>query len=223
MTFNVNFNNNATKISQDIAKLPARADIIMFQEVKWVTVADYLPAADWYVYQVTNSGDARRGSAVAVRRSIMSGLYGAGLHLGVAAGDADMLDRYIAWVEIALTNGQRIRVMSLHMPPQRYVELQTPMANSLAGLVNSIEYPVVVGGDWNFTVNNDPRGITQKTRLLRTGIGIDGFYYERKAVSVSSTNRLSGLNVNSDHDPVQIITQVYNLTPVSAVGDWAIY
>lgn len=224
VTFNVNFNNNATKISEDIGKVESRADVIFTQESKRVTIADYLDSATWAVYQITNQGDAKRGSAVAYRKAVVSRRIAAGLQLGVAAGEAEMLDRYMAWVDLELSNGQVIRAISLHMPPQRYVQLQTPMANNLASFTNNAPYPVIAGADWNFTVMNDPRNIQMKCCLVPQGVGIDGFFYNSDVASFVSKNQMTGLGVNSDHYPVQMIAQVYNIAPPqSAVDDWSLY
>ena len=221
VTFNVNFSNSTAKIKADIQATMSHADVMMFQEVKWVDVST-LMNSNWQVYQVTNAGDARKGSAVAYRKARVSQLLNTGIFLGVAKEPGmDLLDRYINWMDIRLTNNQVIRAIGLHMPPQRYVELQTPMAQNLANFVNASPHPCIAGGDWNHTVNNDPRKIKNKTGLEPNGKGIDGFYYNPTVMTVTSITKLSGLNVNSDHDPVQMITQVYNLS--TSVNDWALY
>lgn len=224
VTFNVNFNNSTAKIREDIQKVEARADVLMTQESKWVTIANFLDPETWAVCQIVNNGDAQRGSAVAYRKGVVNTVGNSGLRLSVAAGDAEMLDRYLTWIDLEFTNGQLIRCISLHMPPNRYRELQPPMANSLATFTKSISHPVIAGGDWNFTVVNDPHKIKNACGLIPEGVGIDGFFYNSDAIEFISKNRMTGLGVNSDHPPVQMITRVYNIAlPTSDVDDWAIY
>jgi endonuclease/exonuclease/phosphatase family metal-dependent hydrolase len=220
VTFNVDFNNTTNEIRNDVQATAAHADIMMFQEAKWVTIDNFLGTA-WTVYQVVDQGDARRGSALAVRNSIVSQITAQGLVKGVDADGVDMLDRYIAWMDIELTNSQKLRIMSLHMPPGRYREKQPPMADTLVTLVNGTPRPVVVGGDWNYTVENDPYNIEGRTGLTARGIRIDGFYRDRDVVKLSSLTELTTLNVNSDHSPVQMITNVH--PPQSQVADWSMY
>jgi endonuclease/exonuclease/phosphatase family metal-dependent hydrolase len=216
----VDFNNTTAEIQADVTAVAPRADVIMFQEAKWVTIDDFLDAS-WTVYQVVDQGDARRGSAIAIRNSIATSILATGLRFGVDSDGVQMLDRYIAWADVQLINGRRLRVMSLHMPPQRYEYLQPRMANNLATFVKLTPYATVVGGDWNFTVENDPWNITESTGLVPRGVGIDGFFFSPEPVSVVSVNRLSGLNVNSDHHPVQMITNVADES--SAIADWNLY
>src|SRR5690349_15792534 len=71
VTFNVNFNNSDAKIKADVQTVAPEGDIIMFQEAKGVTIDNYLDA-NWTVVQVVNQGDAKRGSAIAIRNSIMA-------------------------------------------------------------------------------------------------------------------------------------------------------
>src|SRR5690606_20372790 len=94
VTFNVNFNNNANQINADLVKLRQESDIIFIQESKWIQVANSYGTL-FEVYQVTNQGDARAGSALVVRKSIGT-ILATGLRLGVATQPGvDMLDRYM--------------------------------------------------------------------------------------------------------------------------------
>ncbi len=222
VTFNVDFQIPASKVRADVEKVEPKADVIMFQEAKNVTIDNFL-GADWKVVQIIDQGDARRGSAIAFRTSLITQMLASGLRFGVGRNGEDMLDRYIAWADLKLINGLTIRVMSLHMPPARISYLQPVMADNLAGFVDETTYPVVVGGDWNFTVNNDPLKIEQMTGLVPRGVGIDGFYYSDEVVDVDAIFELRGLNVNSDHDPVQIVTQIDFADDQSSVADWALY
>lgn len=220
VTFNVNFNNTAAEIKADVQAVSARADIMMLQEAKGVTIDNFLDAS-WTVVQVVDQGDAKRGSAIAIRNSIMTQKIADGLRFGVDNHGEEMLDRYIAWADVKLTNDRILRVMALHMPPARFDYLQPIMADNLVTFIGATTYPVVVGGDWNYTVNNDPYSIEGRTGLIARGVGIDGFYRDPDAVSFTSITQLTGLNVISDHDPVQMITSVQS--PQSAVPDWTLY
>jgi len=220
VTFNIDFNNNNTENKADVLLVEPKADIMMFQEAKFRVIDNYL-GPDWTVYQVTTEGDAKQGSALAWRNSFVSLHLASGLELGVRRGTAEMLDRWIAWADLQLTNGQIIRIMSLHMPPPRYDELQPPMATNLVDFVNRTPYPVIVGGDWNYTVNNDIYNIEGRAGLIATGIRIDGFYYEPDAITITNKFELADLGTASDHNPVQIVTKVYNIN--SSVQDWALY
>lgn len=205
VTFNVDFNNNATQIDADIQAVKPQADIIFFQETKWVNIANSFPGTAWDVYQVTNQGDAKKGSALAIRRSARVALVNTGLVLGVDSNGEDMLDRYIAWADVKLNNNLVIRVMSLHMPPQRFRYLQPIMADNMASFIAGSPYPAVVGADWNFIVTNDPHGIQADTGMVPKGVGIDGFFYDPAVTSFVSVAALNGLNVNSDHAPVRMV------------------
>ncbi len=221
VTFNVDFNNSTAQIDADIALVEPKADVIMFQEARDVTV-DNLMGPDWTVYQVVNQGDGRRGSAIAIRNTIMTRRVAAGLVLGVDNHGEQMNDRYIAWNDIELTNGTIIRAMSLHLPPQRFEYLQPLMCDSFVAFANQSPYPVICGGDWNFTVNNDKYNVAGRTGLTERGIRIDGFYYKASTIQFDSLWELAGLGVASDHNPVQIVTDVVDTTP-SSVTDWNLY
>lgn len=221
VTFNVNFNNSYAKIKADVQTVAPNGDIIMFQEAKGVTIDDFLDAS-WTVVQVVNQGDAKRGSAIAIRNSIMTQKIAQGLRFGVDSNGEQMLDRYIAWADVKLTNGQILRVMSLHMPPARYAYLQPIMADNLVTFMGETSYHVVVGADWNYTVTNDPYDIEGRTGLIPRGSGIDGFYRDNSVVKFTSLTKMTGLAINSDHDPVQMITSVQP-PPDSAVADWNLY
>lgn len=221
LTLNVDFNNTVSEVQADVQAVATRADIMMFQEAKDVTIDNFLDDATWTVYQVVDNGDARRGSALTIRKSILSQFLASGLRFGVDSNGEDMLDRYIAWADIVLTNGRTLRIMSLHMPPQRIAYLQEPMAENFITFANATPYPICAGGDWNYTVTNDPYGIEGATGLVARGVGIDGFYRTSGIIKFESIDELTGLNVNSDHDPVQIITDVSS--PPSAVADWSVY
>jgi len=221
VTFNIDFNKSNAVNRADVLLVEPKADIMMFQEAKFRTIDNYL-GPEWTVYQVTTEGDAKRGSALAWRNSFVSLYLASGLELGVPKGSStNILDRWIAWADLQLTNGQIIRIMSLHMPPKANIELQPPMATNIVNFVNRTPYPVVVGGDWNYTVNNDIYDIEGRTGLIATGVRIDGFYYEPDAVTITNKFELAGLGTASDHNPIQIVTKVYNIN--SSVQDWALY
>lgn len=219
VTFNVNFNNTNAQIRSDIRSLRSECDFMLLQEAKWVTVDDFLGNL-WTVYQVVDSGDARRGSAIAVRNAAIKQILATGLELGVRSNGEDILDRYIAWMDVELNNSRRIRVMSIHMPPKRIEYLQPIMGDNLAAFVETSPYPVLVGGDWNFTVNLDKWGLRTKMGFISQGVNIDGFYYDPTGYTLTGIQALTSLNVNSDHDPVRMTALI---GAPSSVYDWNLY
>ena len=221
LTLNVDFNDSVQKIQADVQQVAPYGDIIMFQEAKTVTIDNFLDA-QWTVWQVVDQGDAKRGSALAIRNGIITKVLATGLRFGVDSNGEAMLDRYIAWADIKLLNGTTIRAMSLHMPPARYSYLQPRMADSLTTFVRETNYPIVVGADWNFTVNDDPWNIKQSTGMIPHGVGIDGFYILPADVTYKSISKLTALDVNSDHDPVEMVTSIKG-TAISRIVDWSIY
>lgn len=220
-TFNVNFNNSTAKIRDDVQTLATYVDIISIQEAKSVTIDNFLGNA-WTVFQVVNEGDAKRGSAIAIRKSVMNRVRGSGLVLGSSAGSG-IMRRYIAWADVEFTNGRTVRVMALHYPPRRADNLWPEFTSNFVTFANNSPYPVIAGGDWNFRVNNDPQKIKRDTGLEMLGIdiGIDGFAFDSTVLEFYSITLLSGLPINSDHVPVRLNV---NVQPVdSSVSDWTLY
>lgn len=220
VTFNVNFGNTNAQIREDIRSLRPECDFMLLQEAKWVTVDNFLGNL-WTVHQIVDSGDARRGSAIAVRNAAIKEILATGLQMGVPSNGEDMLDRYIAWMDVELNNGRRIRVMSMHMPPQRIEYLQPIMGDNLAAFVEQSPYPVLIGADWNFTVNLDKWGLRTKMGFISQGVGIDGFYYDPAGYTLTGIQALTSLNVNSDHNPVRMTASIG--APASNVHDWNLY
>lgn len=218
-TFNVNFNNSNAKVKSDVQAVAATTDIIAMQEAKSVTIDNFLGNA-WTVIQVVDEGDAKRGSAIAIRNSVMTRLHGSGLVLGSSAGSG-IMRRFIAWADVEFTNGQIVRVLALHYPPRRADNLWPEMTGNLVDFVNNSPYPVIAGADWNFTVNNDPQHIERDTGLTMRGVRIDGFAYNQTIMEFVSITEQTGLNVNSDHDPVRMNVDVQPID--SVVPDWMMY
>jgi len=208
LTYNVNFNTSAANVGKDLDLLAPKADILMFQEAKNVKITSMLDANVWSVYQVTNSVPGKQGSALAVRNTVKAAVLNWGLQFGVDNHGEQMNDRYILWADLRLTNGQVLRVLSLHFPPARFEYLQPLMAANLVDFVNGSPYPVVAGADWNFPVNNDKWGIQNKTGLKPKGDGIDGFFYDASVVDFLSLEKLKNLATHNDHTAVLMIMVV---------------
>lgn len=206
ITYNVNFNSKPERVKKDVTVLAPRADVIMFQEAKNVRLRDFL-GKEWVVHQVMKT-DAEQGAAVAVRRSIIKQKLKEDLEFGVDNRGVKMHDRYMAWMDVELEGGRKLRLVSLHMPPKRFAQLQPPMVANLVKFVRSSPHPLVIGADWNFEVNKDPHGIQGKTGLKNRGLGIDGFYSSADVVHCQSMKKLTGLATVSDHKPVQMIARI---------------
>lgn len=207
VTYNVNFARSAERVRADVAKIAPHADVLMFQEAKFVVLDRFL-GPEWTVVQEVAETDAKQGTAIAIRRSILARTRGEGLTFGVDNRGAKMHDRYIAWVDAELVNGRILRLLSAHMPPARFGHLQPPMAENLVEFVRKSPHPVVAGGDWNFRVEKDPHGIGERSGLVPRGAGIDGFFRSAGVVRCLALDELKGLKVSSDHDPVRMVARV---------------
>ena len=205
VTANVNFGNGPAKVREDIKRYRPKADVILFQEVKNVDLKNFFNLDNWKVLQNTSS-KAKAGSAVVYRKSVVSKQVNRGLHIGTRPHGKDILTRWINWVDVKLVNGTVVRLASLHMPPARYPGLQDNMVRNTVDFIKKSPHPVLVGGDWNFKVNNDPKNITGKTGLKARGKGIDGFYFAAKTVKFVNIKRLA--KGNSDHHPVRMVVKV---------------
>lgn len=81
------------------------------------------------------------------------------------------------------------------------------MADNVVGLSNAHPNRLLLGGDWNKTVNNDPNEISSRTggRIVPRGLGIDGFYKPR---ALTNEALWRGPDIHSPHDPIQMAVSV---------------
>jgi endonuclease/exonuclease/phosphatase (EEP) superfamily protein YafD len=172
------------------------------------------------------SSPATRGTAIAVRRSAAS--YVGKLRLVRATGSVtckrlsngrsgNIGTRYMALVDVRLSNGQKVNLISVHMPPKRcWGTTYDQMATKVVSEINSARKRpgrVIVGGDWNKVVRNNPNNIKGRTGLVPRGPavdgtnqpGIDGFFVP-KGLSVSGLRSLA--RHRSDHRAVQLTVTI---------------
>ena len=176
ITQNVDFALTQAKWNSDIDAIADHSEVLMLQEAKDVSVARWIDAA-WRVHQDMSS-ESRAGSAVAWRLD-RSKTTGGGITMGVDPGSQQMLARWIVWNDLVIDGGRTIRVASVHLPPMRYRSLYPTYARHIAEFANKSPYPLVIGGDWNWLIDNNPGDLAGKTGMRFVGFGIDGFLVER--------------------------------------------
>lgn len=113
---------------------------------------------------------------------------------GVVAND--LMDRWIAWGDFeVVATGKRITAASLHMPPIRVRSVAyAPYADNVVKFIQDATYPVVIGADWNWQVDDDPGGIGRRTGMKFRGFSIDGIG-SMPGIPTSNVNRFD-INVN---------------------------
>lgn len=200
---NIDFANGFSKQNEDVDNDTATADVYLIQEGR-DTVMSKLLGRGWSTNQRMSS-PAKRGSAV-------SWLYSkfkkkrVGLRLGTDNKGVAMHPRWISWANLKhKESGKVIRFISVHFPPKRFRWLQPGMAVVLIALVKSTRVPVVVGGDFNYLVHNDPYKIARRTGTVIRGHGIDGFYVSKR---LNPSKIHVGPKCNSDHHAVSIFIEV---------------
>ena len=177
ITQNLDFALSADKWNADIDALTDHAEVVFLQEAKDANVQQLIDQG-WSVHQDTSSQD-RAGSAVTWRLDRATAADG-GLTLGVKPDGQKMLTRWIAWNDLLIDGQRKIRVVSVHLPPERYRSLYPEYARHLAEFAGQSPYPLVIGGDWNWQTANDPGGLAEKTGMRFVGYGIDGFLVDRR-------------------------------------------
>jgi len=212
MTVNVDFGLTPAQVKQDFANYSKYADVVMFQEARDVTLRNVIDTSTWIVRQDTTSGPTR-GSALAVRRSavratspvtnfrLVKGTDGA------ACPGGGIQTRYIALADVHFRNGATVVAGSVHMPPGRCAtgpgSPYAVMADNVVALSNRHPQRLLLGGDWNKTVNDDPNDISGRTggRIVPRGIKIDGFYKPR---GLANEPLVAGPDIHSPHHPVRM-------------------
>ena len=222
VTANVAFGKGSQdRVERLFRSLPGRTDVVFLQEARDVNISKRMIGDRWAIRQDAAAPETR-GSAVVVRKG--RAVAGVGpLTLTPAVRASTCRDhpnggvglRYIASVPLQLArNGRTIRVASLHMPPIRCDYPGGPYAETAENVVafaNAFAEPLILGADWNKTVDDDPNAIGARANLmprgLDTGLRIDGFMLERKpAIKAGQPKRLPGFG--SDHQPVIVRAKV---------------
>lgn len=217
VTANVDFGAPQSAVRDKWENLLApNADIVFVQEAKNVRFSDFVNTSTWIIRHGTTTAEDdsedKLGSAVLIRRSIATDVAEYGLVKGVDASpcpDGGIMTRWLAKIQVKLTNGRWIRVASLHMPPPR---CQTGpgspydrMADNVVGFTNRTDMLTVLGADWNKTVDADPGDIGRRTGLEPNGPDdgdrIDGFLYSPGAANCCL--RQLG-QVSNGHQAVQV-------------------
>lgn len=213
VTANLEFH-GAAVVRGDWKAISADADIVFLQEAKNVAMRDVV-GPGWLVRQDTSSDD-KQGSAVVIRRSIIKTVGAFALVPGVGGQPkpCEIMTRWIATVNVQLTNGRWLRVASLHMPPPR---CQTgpggpydTMADNVVTFGNRTNRLTVLAADWNKVVDQDPNDIGGRTGLKPRGPDgppnrIDGFYVS-PTIGTCCLHYLKP--IHSDHVPVHMTISV---------------
>ncbi|MBM6405425.1 endonuclease/exonuclease/phosphatase family protein [Phycicoccus sp. CSK15P-2] len=219
VTANVNFGADPDLVMERFAKYSQRADVVLVQEAKNVDFARALRGDDRWVVRQDTTSDAKQGSAVIVRRSIVAAASDIGplrLTLGTpdVGGACGILARYVAHVRVELKNGGVIRPASLHLPPPRcQTGADGPyerMVRNVKQLSDSHPKRLVLGGDWNKVVRSDPNDLSARTggRIVpRAPEGsIDGFY-KPKGLGMAQPASTVGF-ASKGHQATQMIVLV---------------
>lgn len=216
VTVNVDFGAPASTVRDDFARYSRFADIVMLQEARDVRLADLIDTSTWIVRQDTSS-ESTRGSALAIRRSAVratDAVTNFRLVKGTDGGpcpDGGIQTRWIAVADVHLANGATLVAASLHMPPPRCAtgpgSLYAVMADNVVALSNRHPSRLLIGGDWNKVVNDDPNDISARAdgRIVPRGIGIDGFYKPRGLANEPLTTLG---DIYGHHEPVQMAVSV---------------
>lgn len=212
MTVNVDFALTPAQVKADFGRYAPHADVVMFQEARDVNLHNLIDTDTWIVRQDTTSEDTR-GSALAIRRSAVrasDAVQNFRLVKGTDGGpcpDGGIQTRWIAVADVHFRNGATVVAASLHLPPDRCAtgpgSLYAVMADNVVALSNAHPNRLLLGGDWNKTVNEDPNNISGRTggRIVPRGLGIDGFY---KPAALTNEPLWRGPDIQSPHDPIQM-------------------
>ncbi len=126
---------------------------------------------------------------------------------GRYAPHADVVMFQEARTSTSTTSSTTVVAASLHMPPGRCAtgpgSLYAVMADNVVRLSDAHHHRLLVGGDWNKTVNDDPNDISGRTdrRIVPRGLGIDGF---SKPQALTNEPLWRGPDISSPHDPIQM-------------------
>jgi endonuclease/exonuclease/phosphatase (EEP) superfamily protein YafD len=214
MSANVKFGKGSAKRVKRLFNHAAeRADIVFLQEARDVKVTKRLTGPGWAIRQ-DKSTPATRGAAVVIRKASVKRFGKLILTPAVQGHPCGLGDRFIASVPVLLDNGTRVRATSLHMPPRRCDTPGGPysrMAQNVVAFANRVDVPLLIGGDWNKVVDQDPNGIAARSSLMPRGMNggsrIDGFLIERRpATKAGEPVRLA--DFGSDHQPLLLRVSV---------------
>ena len=149
----------------------------------------------WHAHQGKSGGKAMAG--VAVSPEYRTGSSGFALGIGHRPG-VKLGVRWITWQDVYLA-GRRVRLIAVHLPPQRFHFLWPVYAANIAAVVRSSPFPVIMGGDYNSTLSGPE--VAQLARLCglkRYGVGIDGILYSPQ-LAARPAPTVTNAATRSDH------------------------
>lgn len=171
------------------------AGVILGQETKVVN-SQHALGKDYGVHQNTDRLD-KKGTTVAWKKDRFHALH-SGYAMGVEPHGRGMLNRWINFTDMEV-EGKKVRMVSVHRPPERFKSLWPLFDKNLADFVKQSKLPVIIGMDAN---QHDPKALAKMTGLewhAPEG-SIDGFL-TTPGIKVSHMRRLN--KGSSDHHPVQ--------------------
>jgi endonuclease/exonuclease/phosphatase family metal-dependent hydrolase len=126
------------------------------------------------------------------------------------AGGTEQHARYFCITTLVnKSSGRRTRVIAVNFPskPARLITvLQTPMARNLVRVANEKRIAnTIVGGDFNFSIENDPYNIASRTNLGKAYVGRVGFYLTDTMLPGTVEETARG---DSDHAPVTATIEI---------------
>lgn len=171
-----------------------KADVMLVQEAKNTNI-DRVMSDSFGVHQNTGREDKAGSAVVWDKERVKAGQRG--YELGVDPGGAAMLKRWISWTDVKV-DGVKVRMVSVHRPPQRFAHLWPRFDANLAAFVRKHQGPMVIGMDAN---QREPRGLERATGLKWSAPkgSIDGFLVSA-GIEVERIKRLP--KRTSDHHPV---------------------
>jgi hypothetical protein len=197
-TFNLDFNVCLGKQQTDLFGLIAARDpeIICVQEARDTNLKQILPGT--YGTNQVMKDEGTRGSAIIWKKSAFTNVGPSKLIVGADA--MNMHRRYMSMQTLTHTSGNKIRVVSLHMPLKtKYAAAHQAMIANVFKMIDNFKIDrFVIGADWNFNIPNDPHKIKKKTGLVSRGGSIDGFFLTN---SLSPGSIQTGPVQFSDHSP----------------------
>jgi hypothetical protein len=197
-TENLHWPNTDAEKRHDIRRVTPNAGLIFFQETYRTPIGQIL-GNKWETLDSDQTG--KRDIAVAWRKDNHHALK-KGFHIIGHMEKGSKKTFAIAWVEF-----ENFIVGSVHPPHGAYEKedpgIQEECAKGVATWVNAQLKPVLLGGDWNKDIHNDPYGLARRTGLVWHGGGsrnIDGFLADKR-FDFSNMRSLDA-GIYSDHPVV---------------------
>jgi exonuclease III len=206
-SLNIHAPNCIGKQARDLIEVlnKEQPDIILVQEAWDIDLRKFLPDG-FATNQITSGTRDKGGVAVVWRKSVFS-LVSKDLIFGCTApAGTEMATRWFSKAVLKNdSNGRIDTFISCHFPArQTAVEtgLQKPMATRMIEIYqNRKNNNILIGGDFNFLIDDDPHNISGRSTMIRRGPRIDGFYMHP---SLDPSGAYRGDNIYSHHYPVSV-------------------